>query len=345
MKTQHIKCIKNQKKSLILKANRDKIYNENVYIHFYFALTDTAKEDKMFVDLQGKTRIKLALHTPIRDKHPDDVVRAYLDCGFDAVALTAPWEYNDHGNVDGVKVLSGCEYSMGVVSDEFEAFHIIGVGMTSDPEIPPAWKNMKKTARSKAAEVVKMIKKRNGIAILCYPAQNKNAAESLLDIGEFDGIEIFNSESEYQFSAIGYAGEIVDRLALFGLRPFLIASNSEIKNDAESHNCALMVEATDMDSDHIIRAIRQGRFYSTEGPEIHVEKIGADKVRVTCSPVSKIQFFTDGERDSEKIVEGENVISAEYSIKKGERYVRAEVTDESGLMAWSNIVSFDELYR
>jgi hypothetical protein len=28
-----------------------------------------------------------------------------------------------------------------------------------------------------------------------------------------------------------------------------------------------------------------------------------------------------------------------------EKYVRAEITDECGFKAWSNIISFDELYR
>ena len=282
----------------------------------------------------------------MQKRSADEVARDCLEHGFDAVALTVPWEYIDRCNVDGIKVLSGCEYSVGTVSEEYEAFHIIGVGMTSDPEVPTAWKDMKKTAKPKASEIIKMIKKRNGIAILCYPAHNANTAETLLDIGEFDGIEIFNSETEYGFSAIGYAGDIIDRLALFGLRPTLVASNGESCYEGEEFSCAVMVEATDMDTDHILRALRQGRFYSTEGPEIHLERVGADKVRVTCSPAVKIEFFSDGIRDyEEKTVEGENLIEAEYCIKNGEKYVRAEITDENGLKAWSNIISFDELYR
>lgn len=300
----------------------------------------------MFVDLKGKTRIKLSLHTPMQKRSAEEVIFGCIEHGFDAVALTAPWEYQSEETSYNIKVLSGCEYSVGELSEEFEAFHVIGVGMTSDPEIPPAWKDMKKTAKQKLSEIIKMIKKRNGLAVLCYPAHNANTAETLIDIGEFDGIEIFNSETEYGFSPIGYAGETVDRLALFGLRPTLIASNGETSYEGEEFNCAVMVEATDMDTDHILRALRQGRFYSTEGPEIHLERIGADKVKVTCSPAVKIEFFSDGIRDSsDKIIEGENLIEAEYSIKNGEKYVRAEITDEGGFKAWSNIISFDELYR
>ncbi len=305
-----------------------------------------SRRTQMFVDLKGKTRIKLSLHTPMCKRSTDEVIEDCIEHGFDAVALTSPWEYQDGKNPYSIKVLSGCEYSVGELSEEYEAFHIVGVGMTSDPEVPSAWRDMKKTAKQKLSEIVKMIKKRNGLAILCYPAHNANTAETLIDIGKFDGIEIFNSETVYGFSANGYAGEIVDRLALFGARPTLVASNGETCYEGEEFNCAVMVEATDMDTDHILRALRQGRFYSTEGPEIHLERVGADKVRVTCSPAAKIEFFSDGIRDSEdKVIEGENLIEAEYVIKNGEKYVRAEITDDCGFKAWSNIISFDELYR
>ena len=48
---------------------------------------------------------------------------------------------------------------------------------------------------------------------------------------------------------------------------------------------------------------------------------------------------------SGKIVNGENLIEADYVIKDGEKFVRAEVTDENGLRAWSNTVRFDDIYR
>ena len=100
-----------------------------------------------------------------------------------------------------------------------------------------------------------------------------------------------------------------------------------------------------MDSTHIIRAIRQGRFYATEGPQIHIERRGADRVRVVCTPALKIEFFSDMGQTSGKIVNGENLIEADYVIKDGEKFVRAEVTDENGLRAWSNTVRFDDIYR
>lgn len=300
----------------------------------------------MFVDLLGKTRVKIALHTQAgKGASARFLAEEYLERGYDAIALTENWEYTPEGELSGIKVLSGCEYSVGGLGEGEEAYHILGIGMTSDPEIPAAWQNMKKTARAKAKEIINMIKKRNGLAIIAYPAHNGNSAEDLLDFEGFDAIEIFNSEVEYGKTSDGYAGALCDRLSAFSISPALVASNGVNCYEDEDYICSIMVEATDMDSTHIIRAIRQGRFYATEGPQIHIERRGADRVRVICSPALKIEFFSDMGQTSGKIVNGENLIEVDYVIKDGEKFVRAEVTDENGLRAWSNTVRFDDIYR
>ena len=300
----------------------------------------------MFVDILGKTRVKIALHVQAgKGASPRFLAEEYLEHGYDAIALTESWQYTPEGELSGIKVLSGCEYSVGGLGESEEAYHILGIGMTSDPEIPVAWQNMKKTARAKAKEIVGMIKKRNGLAILAYPAHNGNSAEELLDLEGFDGIEIFNSEVEYGVTSDGHAGGLCDRLSAFGVSPVLIASNGVNCYEDEDYICSIMVEATDMESTHILRAIRQGRFYATEGPQIHIERRGADRVRVICSPALKIEFFSDMGQTPGKIMVGENLIEADYVIKEGEKFVRAEVTDENGLRAWSNTVRFDDIYR
>ncbi len=300
----------------------------------------------MFVDLLGKTRIKVSLHVSRgKERRIEGIAAEYLDHGYDAIAVTEDWSYTPDGEIEGIKVLSGCAYTVGGLGEGEEAYCILGIGMTTDPEIPSAWKNMKKTARAKACEIVKMIQKRNGIAIVAYPSHNSNGADELLELEGFDGMEIFNSETEYGRTKDGYSGALADRLACFGISPVLIASNGISCYDDEKYICSLMVEATDMESGHILRAIRQGRFYSTEGPEIHIERLSADKVRVICSPAVRISFFSDTCGMQGYSIEGEGLLEADYVIKEGERSVRAEVTDENGLRAFSNTVRFDDIYR
>ena len=111
----------------------------------------------MHTDIFGNKRYKINLHThaTLSDgrKTPEEMARIYKNAGFDAVAITDHWKYCPEGELEGLKIFSGCEYNMGG-HDGAHVVHIIGVGMTSDPQIPEDWRRMEKTAFAKATEVV-----------------------------------------------------------------------------------------------------------------------------------------------------------------------------------------------
>lgn len=158
-------------------------------------------------------------------------------------------------------------------------------------------------------------------------------------MGEFDAIEIYNSVSDWGMSDRAYSGLIVDMLATEGrIVPLLAVDDTHYYNGDQCRGM-VMVEATDFDSQAIVRAIKAGRFYSTQGPEIHISLVGTDKVKVICSPAEKIAFFSNLAWTNGRVQRGENLIEAEYHINPDETFVRAEVTDSEGRMAWSNIIN------
>lgn len=299
----------------------------------------------MFVDLLGKTRAKLGLHThtTLSDggKTPGEVVEFYIEQGYDAIALTDHWMFGEEQEIGGLKILSGCEYDVGRDDGASGVFHIVGIGMTSDPKIPEDWRNMVKTSAAKAAEIIKTIKLFNGIAIVAHPAWSLNTPDQLNRLGDFDGIEIYNSVSEHGMSDRAYSDVIADQLAASGRLTNLLAADDAHYYDGDQCRAAIMVETTDMDPQGLIRAIRAGRFYATQGPEVHIEKIAPDKVRVKCSPCSKVVFQSNCVWSRGRVVSGEGVIEAEYVKYGSDRFVRAEVTDSEGKKAWTNYVEFD----
>lgn len=298
----------------------------------------------MFVDMLGKTRVKLGLHThtTLSDGRatPEEAAKIYLDEGYDAIAITDHWKYGEECEIEGLKILSGCEYDIGGV-DGSHAVHIIGVGMTSDPQIPEDWKNMKKTAFQKAAEVIKRIKLHNGLAIVGHPAWSLNTPEQLMTLGDFDVIEVFNSVSEHGESVRAYSDVIIDQLATAGRISNMVAVDDTHYYNGDECRGWIMVEATDTDTQSIIRSIRAGRFYSTQGPEVHIEKVAPDKVRVVCSPVNKISFQGNTTWAPDRVFREEGIVAAEYTKSPTDRFIRAEVTDANGNKAWTNYVEFD----
>ena len=298
----------------------------------------------MYVDMLGNTRVKIGLHTHTTRSDgratPEEAAKIYLDEGYDAVAFTDHWYYSDECEVEGLKVLSGCEYNIGG-HDGAHVIHIVGVGMTSDPQIPEDWKNMQKTAFSKAAEIIKRIKLHNGLAFVGHPAWSLNTPEQLITLGEFDGVEIFNSVSECGESDRAYSDVIIDQMATAGKLSNILAVDDTHYYTGDECRGWIMVEAIDTDTQSIIRAIRAGRFYATQGPEVHIEKIAPDKVRVVCSPVSKIVFQSNSTWVKGRTLREDGLVEAEYVKGPDDRFVRAEVTDANGLKAWTNYIVFD----
>jgi len=298
----------------------------------------------MFVDLLGKTRVKLGLHThtTLSDGQatPEEAARLYAEEGYDAIAITDHWHYHGEDEIEGLKILSGCEYNIGG-HDGAHVIHIVGVGMTGAPQIPEDWKNMQKTAFAKAAEVIKRIKLHNGLAFIGHPAWSLNTPEQLIPLGDFDGVEIYNSVSEHGMSDRAYSDVIIDQMATAGRLTNIFAVDDTHYYDGDQCRGWIMVEATDMDSERLVRNIRAGRFYATQGPEVHIEKIAPDKVRVICSPVNKIVFQSNTTWAAGRIVREDGLVEAEYTKVPDDRFVRAEVTDADGKKAWTNYLLFD----
>lgn len=299
----------------------------------------------MYVDILGNTRAKLGLHihTTLSDGNasPEEAARIYLDEGYDAIAITDHWIYGEEGDIEGLKIISGCEYDVGINDASNGVFHIVGIGMTSKPDIPEDWRRMVKTSEAKATEIIKRIKLYNGLAILAHPAWSLNTADMLLRIGDYDALEIYNSVSEFGMSDRAYSDNVADQIACADRITNLIASDDTHYYTGDQCRGWIMVETTDMDTQSLVRAIRAGRFYATQGPEVHLIKTAPDKVKVICSPCEKVVFQTNTVWVPGRILRGEGIIEAEYCKFGPDKYVRVEVTDADGKKAWSNYVLFD----
>lgn len=98
-----------------------------------------------------------------------------------------------------------------------------------------------------------------------------------------------------------------------------------------------MVKAQDLTIESIMEALRSGAFYSTLGPEIEDMTLDGNEITVKCSEAQSIVFKAECSRGRRILPpEGELLTEATYSIPNGAKYVRVEVTDETGKKAWSN---------
>ena len=290
----------------------------------------------MKTDLFGKKRFKvnLHMHTTVSDGQlsPDDALECYRAAGYDAVAVTDHWRFSENKQAHGMTLLSGIEYNIGDDSRS-GVYHIVGIGMKGHPE----WKPYSDVS---AQTIIDTVHEYGGLAILAHPAWSLNTLEQILPLQNVDATEIYNTVSGLHMSRRPDSSLIVDMLASLGRIYPLIADDDTHYYDGDECQSWIMVEAEECTQEALVPAIRAGKFYATQGPEIHAWREG-DEIVVRCSPCKEIVLLSNLPW-TPRVFEGDGITEARYTPYANECFVRAEVTDADGRRAWTNIIPLPE---
>lgn len=292
----------------------------------------------MYQDMFGVKRYKVGLHVHTTNSDgrvsPEESARIYKEAGFDVIAHTDHWVYHGEEELGGLKVISGCEYNMGASDTIVDVMHIVGVGMKCDPKLD------RKTATRQ--EVIDGIRKAGGLAILAHPAWSLNTPAHALELKGFEAMEIYNTVSDEGQSSRPYSGYFTDLLANEGVAyPQIATDDTHYYQGIDDCRSYIMAEAESDSAEDILQAVRDGKFYATQGPEIHLRREG-DTVIVDCSPCVKIAIFSNAAWAPHRVSRGENLTHWEYPLHKCDKWVRAEVKDTDGKEAWSNIIFIND---
>ncbi|MBU0716427.1 MAG: PHP domain-containing protein, partial [Verrucomicrobia bacterium] len=87
-------------------------------------------------------------------------------------------------------------------------------------------------------------------------------------------------------------------------------------------------------------AIRNGSFYSSQGPEIKAIVIRGREIKITCSPVMRINFITNRAGGCSISAATPRLKEAAWTVPKGNTYARIELVNVFGKVAWSNPIFF-----
>ena len=174
---------------------------------------------------------------------------------------------------------------------------------------------------------------------MAHPAWSLNTAQQAAALSGVDATEIFNSVSDEGESSRPYSGDFVDTAACQGLfYPLVADDDTHMYNGCDDTKAWIMLEAKITDSDEaLLQAIKEEKFYATQGPEIHIRRNG-DEITVLCSPVSRISFFSNAVWAPERGHRGTGLTKAVCHVQPWEKFIRAEVTDEQGRKAWSKVI-------
>lgn len=291
----------------------------------------------MYVDKAGCRWYKGNLHTHTTRsdgrKTPDDVIALYRKSGYDFLALTDHWVVSETAQEQGMLLLGGCEYDVGTNAGE-GIYHIVGIGMENGR--PPA---LQKSPGLTPQQIIDAIREAGGMAILAHPAWSLNNAVDCMAFRGLAGVEIYNSVSGPPWNARPYAGDFVDMAAARGcLFSCFGADDAHFYEGEETRTC-IWVKAEELTPAALMNATEKGDFYASQGPRFSLRRED-NLLLVSCpdTPVERVTFFSDRVYVPDRVTRGKGLTQARYTVKPDDHFVRVELTDEKGRMAWSSPV-------
>ena len=99
-----------------------------------------------------------------------------------------------------------------------------------------------------------------------------------------------------------------------------------------------MVESDGLESEAVVEAMADGRFYSSTGVFLGELKASPDQISLKIRPHSDSIFLTSFIGKDGKIHDQQIGREVSYSPTGDECYIRAHVTSSNGLQAWTQPV-------
>jgi len=284
----------------------------------------------MFKDIYGKTRqkINLHMHTTLSDgrRSPEEAARLYREAGYDAVAFADHWIYGEEKYVSGLHILPGIEYNTGTMDAASGVYHIVGVFMHKKPFVMRS---------ATPQEIIDAIHDAGGLAILAHPAWSLNTPEKIARLRGVDGIEIFNTVSDVGKNRRGDSSLIIDMLGVEGKFYPLHAADDTHDYGYDLATSYICVECDTCERAALLVAIKAGKFYASQGPEIHLSKNDDGTFTVNSTEVVEV-VFQSNMCSAKRVFTGDALTRVTYTPRDGEKFIRAYVVDKFGRRAWSS---------
>ncbi|MFO7636194.1 MAG: CehA/McbA family metallohydrolase [Clostridia bacterium] len=285
------------------------------------------------------------LHTTRSDgvKDPADAVEEYKRKGYDFVVISDHVRYFNNSELDGKDflVVPGVELHVerenegilethhvtGMYSGEGEPFghdHVFSPGIYDGKDTTPV-QNM-----------IDTLKAQSNFVIYAHPDWSRTTPETMGRLKGLDAMEVWNHQCDF-CCGNGDGTMFWDILLRKGMRLWGVAADDRHIHDERGLGGFIMVKAPELSVKEIVRAMKAGSFYSSNGPEIHDFHVDGGVAYAQGSPVRKVTFFTDGHSSSTNgKTENHTVDRGTFRLSGKEKFVRVEFMDHTGKRAWSN---------
>ena len=273
---------------------------------------------------------------------PEEVCRRYRAEGYDFLALTdhfigrygypitdtKPFRTSEFTTILGAELHSGAQ-------SNGDLWHILAVGLPSGfaPSCSPDFKPVEgqETGPELAARAVAA----GAFVAVAHPSWSGLTFEDAMSVEAAHAVEVYNHAcSEGADRADGWA--MADLMASAGRQVFAIATDDAHFVQGDHFGAWMMVKAEENTPEALLAALKAGRFYATQGPELRGVELLEDRIRVTSTAVRAV--IVQGHGCAAAAVDGDAMTAAEVPLDKVGRsdWLRVTVIDAAGKRAWTN---------
>ncbi|HUB48141.1 MAG TPA: CehA/McbA family metallohydrolase [Acetobacteraceae bacterium] len=298
----------------------------------------------MFYPLAGPGRFfkgNLHTHSTCSDgvHEPARVCAVYRDAGYDFLALTDHFlpRYNfpitdtRDFRTHRFTTILGAEVHA-PATGLGELWHILAVGLPTDFSPTAADETGPHLAARCAAA--------DAFTVIVHPAWYGLTVADADTITTAHAVEVYNHTSAVKTDR-GDGWGLLDALLARGRRLHATAADDAHFKFNDWFGAWVMVKSEHLEPEALVAALKAGRYFSSQGPEIYGIEVDRTQIAVECSPACAVMAL--GRGSAGEAVFGDGLRSARLPIERMQSggYVRVVVVDAAGRRAWSNPIWLD----
>jgi hypothetical protein len=264
---------------------------------------------------------------------PEAVAAFYEDAGYDFLTLTDHfWACYGYPVTDtrllrskGFTTLIGAEIHAPAIARGHE-WHVVAAGLPLDFAPPTEGETMQDMSR-RAADA-------GAFLAIAHPQWYGLTVEDALSLPVAHAVEVYNHSCALECDR-GDGLVVLEEALARGARLNACATDDAHFNSPDAGGGWVMVKAEALEPELLLEALKQGEYYSSQGPQIHDVAIEGNEAVIACSPACAIVAVGAGL--GTKLVHGQDLTRASVPLEGcSGPYVRITVVDDRGRRAWSN---------
>ncbi len=256
-----------------------------------------------------------------------EIADLYAAAGFDFLFRTDHWVASDTPSDTGsypLRWLDGIELDGCDATGAF--FHVVCLGKVEGIDRDAGFETALRAAREQGA-----------LTVLAHPHWSGNSRSDCLR-WQFDGVEVYNHVCRW---LNGKSDGLIHWDAALMRDPLTLAfaaDDAHMRPDDRGWNGGwIWINAPDCTAGAVMKAIRDGNFYSSCGPELRSIRFEEGELVVETSPVRFARLVGPGPNGRPAgSFDGDLIETIRFRVPEDWQYVYLEVEDAQGRRAWTN---------